>query len=269
MTRTELIETIQQKQSFLCVGLDTDIHKLPAILKNHPKAVVEFNKAIIESTQPYCVAYKINTAFYEAAGAEGWKWMEETLHYIPSTHFKIADAKRGDIGHTAIQYAKAFFETLSFDAITLSPYMGSDSLEPFLNYKNKFAIVLALTSNHGAEDFELLPTKNGLLYETVLKKITALGTPDNLMFVAGATRPETFLTIRNIVPEHFLLIPGIGAQGGDLDTVCKYALQDNVNILINVSRHILYASSTKYFAEAAREAAIHIQQQMKRFIPGL
>ena len=216
MNRRQLIDQIKEKRSYLCVGLDTDFNKIPKHLQSGPDAVFQFNKAIIDATKDHCVAYKINTAFYEAFGFKGWEAMEKTVNYIPSTHFKIADAKRGDIGNTSSQYAKAFFETLQFDAVTVAPYMGEDSIRPFLEYKNKWAIVLGLTSNAGAKDFELQKTGEEYLYEKVLRTVARWGTPDNLMFVAGATQVTELKNIRKILPDHFLLVPGIGAQGGSL-----------------------------------------------------
>src|SRR5919199_5884663 len=210
MNRKQLAEHIFKKQSYLCVGLDTDNTKIPKHLQSHPDAIFEFNRQIIDATKEYCVSYKINTAFYEALGVKGWEAMEKTVNYIPATHFKIADAKRGDIGNTSSQYAKAFFETLNFDAITVAPYMGEDSVRPFLEYENKWTIVLGLTSNKGANDFELQKTGEEYLYEKVLSTVAQWGTPDNLMFVAGATQASELANIRKIIPDHFLLVPGVG-----------------------------------------------------------
>jgi orotidine-5'-phosphate decarboxylase len=307
MTRQQLIHQIHQKQSYLCVGLDTDIAKIPKHLQSHPNAVVEFNKAIIDATKDYCVSYKINTAFYEAMGVKGWQAMEETVNYIPSTHFKIADAKRGDIGNTSNQYAKAFFETMNFDAITVAPYMGEDSVRPFLEYEGKWAIVLGLTSNKGATDFELremivrqsaetqtekIRDKNegsgyridqvkitntyvAPLYQQVLKTVSQWGNPSNLMFVVGATQAEEFVTIREIIPEHFLLVPGVGAQGGSLKDISEKAMtrpgasargNRDVGLLVNASRAIIYASENEDFAEEARAIAEQYQFEMKGYM---
>src|SRR3954447_18663455 len=216
MDRQQLIEQINEKRSYLCVGLDTDFNKIPKHLQSGPDAIFQFNKAIIDVTKDHCVAYKINTAFYEVRGLKGWEAMEKTVNYIPSTHLKIADAKRGDIGNTSAQYAKAFFETLNFDAITVAPYMGEDSVRPFLEYQNKWTIVLGLTSNKGANDFELQKIGEEYLYEKVLRTISRWGTSENLMFVIGATQARELKNIRKIIPDNFLLIPGIGAQGGGL-----------------------------------------------------
>jgi orotidine-5'-phosphate decarboxylase len=274
MTRKQLLQEIQQKYSYLCVGLDTDITKIPKHLQSHPNAVFEFNKAIIDATKDYCVSYKINTAFYEALGAKGWEAMEQTVHYIPSSHFKIADAKRGDIGNTSSQYAKAFFETMNFDAITVAPYMGEDSIRPFLEYENKWTIVLGLTSNKGASDFEMLKVQNGndehlrsdFLYEKVLKRISQWGTPNNLMFVIGATQATEFENIRTIIPDHFLLIPGVGFQGGSLEEVSKYAMNKDCGILVNASRAIIYASNKENFKEESAAIALQYQVEMKRYL---
>ncbi|HEU5365175.1 MAG TPA: orotidine-5'-phosphate decarboxylase [Hanamia sp.] len=266
MNREYLIEQIKEKQSYLCVGLDTDIEKIPDHLKNNVDAVFEFNKQIIDATKDLCVAYKVNTAFYEAIGAKGWEALEKTVQYIPSTHFKIADAKRGDIGNTSSQYAKAFFETIPFDAITVAPYMGSDSVKPFLNYKNKCTIVLALTSNEGSRDFEQLQVNENFLFEEVIKKSCEWGTENNLMFVVGATKSDDISAIRKIIPNHFLLIPGIGFQGGNLAEVSKYGLNKDCGILVNVSRAIIYAGSQENFAEEARAIALIYQTEMKRYL---
>ena len=279
MTRAQLTEQIFLKRSYLCVGLDTDITKIPNHLRSHADSIFEFNKQIIDATKDLCVAYKINTAFYEALGVKGWEAMERTVNYIPTTHFKIADAKRGDIGNTSSQYAKAFFETIQFDAITVAPYMGEDSVKPFLEYKNKWTIVLGLTSNPGAADFELKKVitavddleegihvrKNAtsFLYETVLETASKWGTPENLMFVAGATRTEELLNIRTIIPDNFLLVPGVGAQGGSLEEVSKYGLTKDGSLLVNVSRAIIYAGGNENFAEEAARAAKKYQTEMK------
>ncbi|MDE1191961.1 MAG: orotidine-5'-phosphate decarboxylase [Arachidicoccus sp.] len=267
MNIQELISLIRQKKSYLCVGLDTDISKLPAHLKDHKNAVVEFNKAIIDATKDYCAAYKINTAFYESQGVKGWEAMEETLHYIGNTHFTIADAKRGDIGNTSAQYAKAFFETLPFDSVTVAPYMGEDSIKPFLEYENKTTIVLGLTSNKGADDFELQKMEDGgKLYEKVLQKIASWATPQNLMFVIGATQAEELKHIRTLLPEHFFLVPGVGAQGGSLKEVSRYGLNKNCGLLINASRAVIFASDKEDFAEKAAEAAKNYHEEMQLYL---
>jgi orotidine-5'-phosphate decarboxylase len=275
MTREQLVQQIHQKQSYLCVGLDTDITKIPKHLQSHPNAVVEFNKAIIDATKDFCVSYKINTAFYEAMGVKGWQAMEETVNYIPSSHFKIADAKRGDIGNTSSQYAKAFFETLNFDAVTVAPYMGEDSVRPFLEYDGKWAIVLGLTSNKGANDFELkqLLSENGMehlrpeyLYERVLRTISKWGNPSNVMFVVGATQAEEFVNIREIIPEHFLLVPGVGAQGGSLKDVSEKAMNKDCGLLVNASRAVIYASEKEDFAQEAKAIAEQYQFEMSSYL---
>lgn len=275
MTRQQLIEQIQQKQSYLCVGLDTDLTKIPQHLQSHPDAMFEFNKSIIDATLPHCISYKINTAFYEAMGVKGWEVMERTVNYIPDTHFKIADAKRGDIGNTSTQYARAFFEAMNFDAVTVAPYMGEDSVRPFLEYEGKWAIVLGLTSNKGASDFELkqLLSENGethlraeFLYERVLRTVSKWGTPDNLMFVVGATQPEEFVNIRSIIPDHFLLVPGVGAQGGSLKDISEKAMNDDCGLLVNASRAVIYASGNEDFATEAKAIAEQYQVEMKSYL---
>jgi orotidine-5'-phosphate decarboxylase len=283
MTRQQLIEQIQQKKSYLCVGLDTDLTKIPKHLQSHPDAMFEFNKAIIDATLLHCVSYKINTAFYEAMGVKGWEVMERTVNYIPDTHFKIADAKRGDIGNTSTQYARAFFEAMNFDAVTVAPYMGEDSVRPFLEYEGKWAIVLGLTSNKGANDFELkqLISENGeehlraeFLYERVLRTVAKWGTPENLMFVVGATQPEEFVNIRSIIPDHFLLVPGVGAQGGSLKDISEKAMvtspsasaRGDVGLLVNASRAVIYASGKEDFATEAKAIAEQYQFEMKSYL---
>jgi orotidine-5'-phosphate decarboxylase len=266
MNREYLINQIKKKKTFLCVGLDTNIEKIPAHLKSFPDAVFEFNRQIIDATKDFCVAYKINTAFYEAFGVKGWEALEKTVNYIPETHFKIADAKRGDIGNTSNQYAKAFFETIPFDAITVAPYMGSDSVKPFLNYKNKWTIVLGLTSNKGSEDFQQQKIGERFLYEEVIRKTSEWGTDGNLMFVVGATKAADLSSIRKIIPSHFLLIPGVGAQGGSLSEVCKYGLNQDCGLLINASRAIIYAGKDENFAEGARKMAQQYQKEMQQFL---
>lgn len=266
MNRKYLIQQIREKRTYLCVGLDTDIEKIPTHLQSHSDAVFEFNKKIIEATKDLCVAYKINTAFYEANGVRGWEAMKKTVEYIPSTHFKIADAKRGDIGNTSHQYAKAFFETIPFDAITVAPYMGKDSVEPFFDYENKWAIVLGLTSNEGSKDFQQQRINENFLYEEVIHKTAKWGTKENLMFVVGATKANDIELIRKIIPDHFLLIPGVGFQGGNLSEVSKYGLNKDCGLLVNVSRAIIYAGSKENFAEEARGIALEYQTQMKEYL---
>ncbi|WP_276484642.1 orotidine-5'-phosphate decarboxylase [Paraflavitalea pollutisoli] len=266
MTRAQLVEQIRTKKSYLCVGLDTDITKIPRHLLSSPEPVFEFNKRIIDATKDYCVSYKINTAFYEALGLVGWEAMERTVDYIPDTHFKIADAKRGDIGNTSSQYAKAFFETMNFDAITVAPYMGADSVKPFLEYKDKWTILLGLTSNSGAADFELQPAGDGQLYEKVLTTAAQWGTPDNLMYVIGATQSDWFTNIRKLTPDHFYLVPGVGAQGGSLKEISEKAMNKEVGILVNASRAIIYASTGEDFAVAATKVAKEYQQEMAGYL---
>ena len=269
MTRQELTEQISSKKTYLCVGLDTDPGKLPRHLQSHSNAIVEFNKAIIDATLDHCVAYKINTAFYEALGVKGWMAMEETVNYIPSTHFRIADAKRGDIGNTSSQYARAFFETMDFDAITVAPYMGEDSVRPFLEYKNKWTILLGLTSNPGAHDFELKKLAGDddlFLFEKVIRTASSWGNSDNLMFVIGATRAEQFEQIRSISPQHFYLVPGVGAQGGSLKEISEKALIPDCGLLVNASRAVIYASGEEDFALKARKAASDYHEEMKKYL---
>ena len=266
MDRQFLVDRIKEKKSFLCVGLDTDTDKIPVHLKKNKQSLFEFNRQIIDETIDHCVAYKINTAFYEAQGSAGWEQMQKTVEYIPSSHFKIADAKRGDIGNTSHQYAKAFFQNLSFDAITVSPYMGSDSLMPFLSYANKWTIVLALTSNEGSKDFEQKRIGENFLYETVIQTATKWGTPGNLMFVVGATKATDLMEIRKIIPDHFLLIPGVGSQGGSLEDVVKYGLNEDGGLLVNVSREIIYAGNGDDFAKEARKIAKRYHTEMKSYL---
>ena len=269
MNRSQLIEQIHLKGSYLCVGLDTDIDLLPPHIVSQPDAVFQFNKAIIDSTKDYCVSYKLNTAFYEAQGIKGWEALAQTLDYIPATHFTIADAKRGDIGNTSHQYAKTFFEVYPFDAVTVAPYMGEDSIRPFLEYKDKWTIVLGLTSNKGSQDFEQMPLATGnrkALYEHVLETVSKWGTTDNLMFVTGATKAAELAHIRTLVPEHFLLVPGVGAQGGSLEEVSKYGLNKDVGLLVNASRAIIFASKNEDFAEAASKVASQYASEMKHYL---
>ena len=266
MNRAALIERIRERKSYLCVGLDTDPAKIPQHLAGEKDPVFAFNKAIIDATRPYCVAYKINTAFYEAEGLAGWEAMEKTVRYIGNSHFTIADAKRGDIGNTSTQYARAFFEKLPFDAITVAPYMGEDSVSPFLQYPGKWAIVLALTSNPGAGDFELQPGGDELLYEKVLSRVSGWGTPANLMFVVGATQADTFINIRRRTPDHFYLVPGVGAQGGSLREISEKAMTRDVGLLVNASRAIIFASDGTDFAEKAAAVAQNYQQEMQEYL---
>ena len=266
MTREQLFENIKNKQSFLCVGLDTDIQKIPSHLLQTEDPIFEFNKMIIDATSEYAVAYKPNIAFYEALGAKGWESLEKTVNYIPSDIFTIADAKRGDIGNTSSLYARAFFKKLNFDSITVAPYMGSDSVEPFLNFKGKWVILLAATSNPGGKDFQFLSVADRPLFEHVLIKSKEWGSKENLMYVVGATRGELFSDIRKVIPDHFLLVPGIGAQGGDLESVCKNGMNDTCGLLVNSSRGIIYKSQGKDFAEQARNAAHTLQQQMAQML---
>jgi orotidine-5'-phosphate decarboxylase len=268
MNRQQLIEAIKAKGSFLCVGLDTDPDKVPEHLKGSMEGLLTFNKAIIDATRPYAVAYKPNIAFYEAMGPAGWELLAETLKYIGSTHFTIADAKRGDIGNTSKKYAQTFFETYSFDAITVAPYMGRDSVDPFLAFEGKWAIVLALTSNRGADDFQFLKDKddNQPLYAQVIKKVASWGSSANTMYVVGATRPEMLEEVRALVPQHFLLVPGVGAQGGSLQEVCQYGLNADIGLLVNASRSILYASANHDFAEAAAATAKKMVLEMKSIL---
>ena len=273
MTRKQLTEQIQQKKSYLCVGLDTDITKIPRHLQSHPDAVFEFNRQIIDATKDLCVAYKINTAFYEALGLKGWEAMEKTVNYIPTEHLKIADAKRGDIGNTSSQYAKAFFEAMNFDAITVAPYMGEDSIRPFLEYENKWTIVLGLTSNVGSKDFEQLRLvcedtnqREDFLYEQVLKKVSSWGNKDNLMFVVGATKASDLEDIRKIIPDNFLLVPGVGFQGGSLEEVSKYGMNKDCGLLVNASRAIIFASEKEDFADEARAIALQYQTEMAGYL---
>ena len=266
MNRAQLVSEIKRKKSVLCVGLDTDLKKVPAHLFAEEDPVFAFNKAIIDATKDYTVAYKINTAFYEAQGLKGWESMQKTLEYIPKDICSIADAKRGDIGNTAEQYAHTFFKTYPFDSVTVAPYMGKDSVQPFMQFDGHWAIVLGLTSNAGSADFQLQPSGEELMYERVLKTVASWGTPENLMFVIGATRKEQLQHVRQMLPDHFFLIPGVGAQGGDVPTVCENALNKDGGILINVSRAVIFASSGEDFAVKAGEAAKDYQQQMAAYL---
>jgi len=263
MNRSELFQQIQAKQSFLCVGLDTDPDKIPTFLNDFDDPIFEFNKRIIDATKDIAVAYKPNIAFYEALGPKGWEALEKTVNYIPDNIFTIADAKRGDIGNTSDRYAKAFFEYLNFDSITVAPYMGVDSVSPFLAYEDKWVILLGLTSNKGSADYQRIENKDGKpLYKSVIEKAQEWGSPDNLMFVIGATHPDEFIGIREISSEHFLLVPGIGAQGGDLQGVVKNGKNDHCGLLVNSSRGIIYAGSDTDFDHVARASALALQSQM-------
>ena len=266
MNRQQLINEIFTKKTFLCVGLDTDINKIPAHLKNEDDPIFAFNKAIIDATAPYCVAYKPNLAFYECYGLKGMLAFEKTIQYIKENHpnhFIIADAKRGDIGNTSKMYAQTFFEEYNLDSVTVAPYMGEDSVKPFLEYDGKWVILLALTSNKGSHDFQLTEDKQGeRLFEKVLKKSQEWGTTENLMYVVGATQGKMFEDIRRIAPEHFLLVPGVGAQGGSLQEVCKYGMTKDCGLLVNSSRGIIYASTDTDFAEVAAVKAKELQEEM-------
>jgi orotidine-5'-phosphate decarboxylase len=268
MDKKELFKNIQRKQSFLCVGLDTDIKKIPACLQDDEDALFDFNRAIIDATSESCIAYKPNLAFYEAAGIQGWKALEKTLEYIRNNYpdqFIIADAKRGDIGNTSAMYARSFFEDLKFDALTVAPYMGEDSVTPFLSYEGHWVILLGLTSNKGSHDFQLTRDANGeRLFEKVLRTSQQWASDDQMMYVVGATQGQLFDDIRKIAPHHFLLVPGIGAQGGSLEEVCRYGMNEECGLIVNSSRGIIYAGHDEHFAEAARQAARDVQQQMKR-----
>ena len=266
MNRQTLIQQIRTKKSYLCVGLDSDITKIPAHLLQKEDPVFEFNKAIIDATKDVCVSYKINTAFYESNGLQGWQSMEKTLNYIPKDIFTIADAKRGDIGNTSTQYAKAFFNAMHFDSITVAPYMGKDSVKPFLDFENKWTIVLGLTSNEGAFDFQYLKNENQELFKHVIQKVASWGTDENLMFVIGATKTAQLKEVREIIPNHFLLVPGVGAQGGNLEEVSKIGMNADVGLLVNASRQIIFASNGEDFAEKARGEALKLQAEMALYL---
>jgi len=270
MTTQALVSEIKKKQSFLCIGLDVDLSKIPPHLLELEDPIFEFNKEIIQATHHLCVAYKPNTAFYEAHGLKGWRSLEKTINYLNTNHpeiFTIADAKRGDIGNTSSMYAKAFFEDLAFDSITVAPYMGKDSIEPFLEFSNKHTIMLALTSNSGAYDFQTMTTINGQpLYKSVLESSKNWKNSENLMYVAGATKATYFSEIRNIVPDSFLLVPGVGAQGGSLAEVCKYGMNAQVGLLVNSSRGVIYASQDIDFASHAAQKAQVLQSEMAQIM---
>lgn len=266
VNKQELIQQIRLKKSYLCTGLDTQIEKLPHVLTRDGQGLIDFNRDIIDATSNHSVAYKINTAFYEQYGKAGWEWMEETLHHLPNNTLKIADAKRGDIGNTSSMYAKAFFDTLPFDAITVAPYMGEDSLRPFLEFKDKWVICLALTSNAGHADFQLGEYEGKKLYERVIETVCKWGSEENLMFVVGATRAQLVKEIREMIPNHFLLVPGVGAQGGSLQEITEAAANEDVGLLVNSSRGILYASSEDDYKKAAAAEAQKLAAEMASYL---
>ncbi|MRG45889.1 orotidine-5'-phosphate decarboxylase [Chitinophaga sp. SYP-B3965] len=267
MNRQELVQLIRERKSYLCIGLDTDIHKIPKHLLSHPDPIFAFNKAIIDATKDICVAYKINTAFYECQGIRGWESLQRTVEYIPKEIFTIADAKRGDIGNTSTYYAKTFYETYGFDSVTVAPYMGRDSVEPFLAFSEKWAIVLGLTSNEGSRDVQQLQLDGGgFVYEQVMKTTASWGTPDNMMFVVGATKADVVADIRRLLPDHFFLVPGVGAQGGSLKEISEKGMNKEVGLLVNASRAVIYAGNDEKFAEDARAVALQYQAEMAQYI---
>ena len=270
MTRKELFENIKRKRSFLCVGLDTDIKKIPQHLLSEEEPIFAFNKAIIDATAQYCVAYKPNLAFYESLGVEGWIAFEKTVKYIQANYpdmFIIADAKRGDIGNTSEMYARSFFDHLNIDSVTVAPYMGEDSVKPFLGYEGKWVILLALTSNKGSHDFQMIKDTEGeQLFERVMRTAQTWATPDEMMFVVGATQGERFTDVRKVAPKSFLLVPGVGAQGGSLQDVCKYGMIEDCGLLVNSSRGVIYVSKGEDFAEAAAKAAEEVQKEMEAIL---
>ncbi|WP_343306188.1 orotidine-5'-phosphate decarboxylase [Chitinophaga niabensis] len=266
MNRQELVQLIRERKSYLCIGLDTDIHKIPKHLLSHPDPIFAFNKAIIDATRDICVAYKINTAFYECLGIRGWESLQRTVEYIPKEIFTIADAKRGDIGNTSTYYAKTFYETYGFDSVTVAPYMGRDSVEPFLGFSEKWAIVLGLTSNEGTRDVQQLQLDGEFVYEKVMKTTASWGTPDNMMFVVGATKADVVANIRRLLPDHFFLVPGIGAQGGSLKEISEKGMNKEIGLLVNASRAVIYAGNDEKFAEDARAVALQYQAEMARYI---
>lgn len=269
MNKAALTALIRKKRSYLCIGLDTDIAKIPQHLLTAEDPVFEFNKAIIEATSDLCVAYKPNLAFYESLGSEGWRSLEKTMEIIPEHCFTIADAKRGDIGNTSTLYARAFFQQMNFDSVTVAPYMGEDSVKPFLEFEGKWVILLALTSNPGAMDFQLNQQEmGGLLFEEVMRKAMQWGSPDQLMFVCGATRADQFEQLRDIAPDYFFLVPGVGAQGGDLEAISRKGMNSDVGLLVNSSRQIIYAGAGEDFARKAREEAQKVQQVMEQLLKG-
>ena len=265
----EIVNQIKSKRSFLCVGLDVDLDKIPKFLLDRDNPIFEFNKSIIDSTNMHCIAYKLNIAFYEAYGIKGWKALEKTINYINNNYpeiFTIADAKRGDIGNTSKMYAKSFFEKLNFDSITVNPYMGRDSVEPFLEYKDKNTIILGLTSNEGSKDLQLIPSANEYVFMDLIKSSKTWNNSKNLMYVIGATKTEYLEEIRKIIPDNFLLIPGVGAQGGNLKEVCKKTINQNVGIIINSSRGIIYSGNDENFDQAAAKQAINLKNQMEEIL---
>ncbi len=267
MTRQQLFEQIKKKQSYLCVGLDTDLEKIPKHLLKLADPIFEFNKQIIDATKDFCVAYKPNTAFYEALGAKGWESLQKTLEYIPKECFTIADAKRGDIGNTSTLYAKAFFQQMDFDALTVAPYMGEDSVKPFLEFDGKWVILLVHTSNPGSQDFQLIETQDGkYLYQEVVFASQRWATPEKMMYVVGATHADKIGAIRGLAPDHFFLVPGVGAQGGNLEEVSKVGMNAQCGLLVNSSRAIIYASSGEDFAEATSKAASNMQKEMSEYL---
>ncbi|WP_316804503.1 orotidine-5'-phosphate decarboxylase [Pedobacter nototheniae] len=270
MTKQQLFDQIKKKRSFLCVGLDSSLDKIPQHLLKYENPILEFNKQIIDATKDLCVAYKPNTAFYECYGKKGWENLTETWKYIPKDIFTIADAKRGDIGNTSAMYAETFFNEasseMSFDSVTVAPYMGSDSVMPFLNFNDKWVILLALTSNSGHADFQLQQIGEDRLFEKVIKTSSTWATDEQMMYVVGATRGAAFGDVRKLIPNHFLLVPGVGAQGGDLQEVCKYGLNDQCGLLVNSARGIIYAGSGEDFAEKARAEALKLQQEMEQIL---
>ena len=269
MNRATLVSEIFRKKSFLCVGLDTELSKIPAHLSTYDDSILEFNRRIIDATRDLCVAYKPNLAFYESLGPSGWQTLQKTVEYIGNEHFIIADAKRGDIGNTSRMYAGAFFQKMNFDAVTVAPYMGEDSVTPFLGFEGKWVILLALTSNKGSDDFkrDWLEDSREAMWEKVMRVAQGWGSPDNLMFVVGATHPEAFARVREIAPDSFLLVPGVGAQGGDLAVLCKYGLTKDCGLLVNASRSIIYAGSGEDFADKARLEAQRMQAEMEKLLP--
>ncbi len=268
MNKEQLIKEIKKKKSFLCIGLDTDISKIPDHLLSHEDPVFSFNKEIIDATKDLCVAYKLNVAFYESGGLKGWESLMKTIKYIPEDIFTIADAKRGDIGNTSKMYAKTFFENMNFDSVTVSPYMGSDSVEPFLQFKDKWVILLALTSNQGSADFQNITGKdNNMLYKNVISISSKWGSDKNIMYVVGATKAEALIEIRKIIPNHFILVPGIGAQGGNLSDVAKSGMNKECGLLVNSSRSIIYSGNGVDFAQKARDSALKIKLEMETLLP--
>ena len=267
MNYDQICDEIKNKRSYLCIGLDSDLDKIPKHLLKYKDPIFEFNKLVIDATKDIVIAYKPNLAFYEVLGSEGIKTLQKTINYLPDNIFKIADAKRGDIGNTSIMYAKTFFETLDFDAVTLSPYMGKDSVDPYLEYKNKWAIILALTSNESAKEIQLISSDKGeKLYESVINDSLKWSNPENLMYVVGANREEDLLNIRKIIPDSFILIPGVGAQGGDLKKISNAGMNKNCGIMVNVSRSIIYSDKSTNFEESVRKSALNIQKEMEQIL---